>query len=575
MVGLGLVACSSSAPAPPPTVAEIKPVAAPRVAAEPIAGDALFGNYLAGRQARRERDLDAATLYFSRALEADPDNIDLLRQAYLALLADGRVSEARALAERLAEARPGEVFAGMTLAVDAFRRSDFNAARAELDSLPRQGYNMLMVPLLSAWTAIGQGRVDVARKDLEPLKVSEAFTVFREFHRAMIEDMAGDANAAEAAYLRALTAHTGNSYRLVKAFGSFYERHGRTKDAAKLYADYEKRAPGSLLFAEARKRLDTGGAPAPALVGKATDGAAEALYGVASALYRENAIDAALLYDRLALYLRPRHAAAQALVGQIYEALNQPARALAAYDKVPASSPLKWSVRLRRANDLDALGRTDEAIAALRKMSDERPDRSDALIALGDLLRGKERWLESITAYDRAIGRITQFERRHWRPLYARAISLERAKQWPRAEADFLKALDLAPNQPFVLNYLGYSWVDKGANLDRALKMIQRAVDLRPNDGFIVDSLGWAYYHLGRFEEAVTQLERAVELTPDDPTLNDHLGDAYWRVGRQNEARFQWRRALTLDPPDAGTAEKIQAKLRNGLVSGPVADGAS
>ena len=171
---------------------------------------------------------------------------------------------------------------------------------------------------------------------------------------------------------------------------------------------------------------------------------------------------------------------------------------------------------------------------------------------------------EAVKAYDEAVKRIGALERRHWSLLYTRGIALERSKQWPRAEADFLAALEFEPEQPYVLNYLGYSWVDQGINLERAQKMIERAVELRPNDGYVVDSLGWVLYRLGKFAGAVRELERAVELRPEDPIINDHLGDAYWRVGRRQEARFQWRRSLSLEPEDdllAVLRDKIKAGL--------------
>ena len=197
-------------------------------------------------------------------------------------------------------------------------------------------------------------------------------------------------------------------------------------------------------------------------------------------------------------------------------------------------------------------------------MAQREPTRPDSLIALGDLLRGEDRFAEAEAAYTRALQRVPAIDRRHWRLLYARGIAYERTKRWPQAEADLLKALELEPEQPFVLNYLGYSWVDQGLNLDRAKAMLHRAVELRPEDGFIVDSLGWAYFRLGEHDKAVTYLERAVELEPGDPVINDHLGDGYWRVGRMREARFQWQRALTFEPePELATV--IQDKLVNGL----------
>jgi Flp pilus assembly protein TadD len=350
--------------------------------------------------------------------------------------------------------------------------------------------------------------------------------------------------------------------------------NGDTKAALALYDDYQTANPDSVWFDQAVMRI-AAAEPVEPVVRDARDGAAEALFGVASALLQENAVEAAIVYARLAVHLRPGFDAGNMLLGEILEGLDQSAAAIEVFRRIPEESPLTWTVRLKVADDLDALERTDEAVETLRVLARERPERSDALIALGDLLRGKERWLESVAAYDEAFERIGELSRRHWRPLYARGIALERSRQWPRAEEDFLAALDLVPDQPFVLNYLGYSWVDKGMNLERAMTMIERAVDLRPNDGYIIDSLGWAHYRMGNFTDAVVHLERAIELRPDDATINDHLGDAYWRVGRRVEAGFQWRRALTMGPEEEGMAETIAKKIEHGLLPSPVADGAS
>jgi len=570
VVAVTLGACASGRDAPTAVGATNDDSMAIQVAAAPI--DSALGSYLAGRVARHERDTAAAARYFARALADDPDNVNILRQTALSLLAEGRVKEAAELSQRIIALRPRAPVAGLTVVVDRVRAGDYEAARKLIDTLPRQGYNTLLAPLISAWVSAAQGRYADAFETLDKLNQSSAFTVFREYHTALIHDLAGNTDLAEAAYRRALDSQRGGSYRLVSAFGAFYERTGRPEKARALYTGYLRDKPDSLWLAPALARLDRGEAP-DLLVRDAREGVAEALVGTASALNRENALDAALLYDRLALYLRPGFDLANLLLGEIYDGLDQPARAIVAYEAVPASSPLRWSAALRIAIDLDATGRTDEAIDRLNRMASERPTRADALITLGDILRGRERWADAVDAYDRALARIKKRDRRHWRALYARGISLERSKRWKRAEKDFLAALDLAPDQPLVLNYLGYSWVDQGINLDRALKMIERAVELRPRDGYIIDSLGWAQYRLGNYASAVIQLERAVELQPDDPTINDHLGDAYWRAGRKIEARFQWRRALALNPPEEGMAARIERKLRVGLPQDAVADG--
>ena len=306
-----------------------------------------------------------------------------------------------------------------------------------------------------------------------------------------------------------------------------------------------------------------GGAPPP--IGGARKGAAEALFAVANAARSNDRPGIALAFGQLAAHLAPRSDVVSLLIGDILESQGRYEDAVAVWRRIDAGSPLDWSARLRIALGLDDGGQPDRAIAIVSRMVDERPDRSDALMTLGDILRMRERWPEAVEAYDDAFARMGADAETDWRLRYVRGIALERSGDWDRAEGDFVAALDIEPDHPLVLNYLGYTWVDRGERLEQALDMIQRAVNRRPDDGFIIDSLGWAFYRLGRYEEAVAQLERAVEYEPGDPVINDHLGDAFWKVGRRVEARFQWRRAVSLSGDDDALAAAIQAKLRSGL----------
>ncbi len=264
------------------------------------------------------------------------------------------------------------------------------------------------------------------------------------------------------------------------------------------------------------------------------------------------------------MYLSPNHALALAALADIYEGMRKPELAIKTYERVPATSPLSVSVRVQRAINLDQLDRTDEAVAELESIVAADGTEREAVLALGNVLRARKKFAECADVYSKAIDGATRADKQNWVVYYFRGICYERSKQWPKAEVDMKTALELSPDQALVLNYLGYSWVDQGVNLDEGMRMIKRAVEQRPDDGYIVNSLGWAYYRMGDFENAVKHLEQAVELKPEDPTINDHLGDAYWRIGRQLEARFQWTHARDLKP-EPEDLPKILEKLKVGL----------
>jgi len=302
----------------------------------------------------------------------------------------------------------------------------------------------------------------------------------------------------------------------------------------------------------------------PLMVTNAQAGAAEALYGLGASLGRRGGEDLGLVYLQLSLHLAPQHELALLSLADLYEAMKKPDMAIKVYERIPHGSVLHRNASIQMAAGLDALERSEEAQKRLEELLKDDPKDLEATLALGNLLRGHKKFAECGEAYSRAIDLIGTPEKSHWTVFYFRGICYERSKQWPKAEADLKKALELFPDQPHVLNYLGYSWIDQGVNLDQGMEMIKKAVAQRPDDGYIVDSLGWAYYRIGNYEEATKELERAIGLKPEDPTINDHLGDAYWRVGRKLEATFQWNHARDLKP-DPDELPKILEKLRVGL----------
>jgi len=490
-------------------------------------------------------------------------SIALVRQTFLLSAAAGRMAEAAKLAARVLEEDPSDAIANYLLAAEKMRAGAPAEAEAQLANVPRENLDQFLATVLEAWSRLGQGDTPAALESIDSIGDIRGFDVLHRLQLGLMNEYAGDLAAAEQAFAGAEESLGRAPFRVIQALGGFYERRGRRDDAREVYRQYAEDTRQSFVVQALIDGLDRG-QPAKPLVASPTEGFAETFYHMAGALQRDRASEIGLIYGRLALHMRPDFPEAQFMIGQILESMGRNQEAIATYQTVRAESPFAWPARLRIAGTYQVLERFDEAEAIWRAMAAERPERTDPLVQLGQMFRANDRFAEAVAVYDAAIERVGELEAGDWTLFYFRGIALERSDQWARAENDFLKALELAPEEPYVLNYLGYSWVDRGENLVKGREMLMRAVELRPRDGYIVDSLGWVYYRLGRFEDAVRQLERAVELRPQDPVINDHLGDAYWRVGREREARFQWRRVLSLDPEPELIAQ-IEDKERHGL----------
>jgi tetratricopeptide (TPR) repeat protein len=529
----------------------------------PAATADLFGNYLAGRHAEQIRDYPAAASWFEKAIAADPSSPELISRTFLMAVGAGNFDRAKPLADQVLKLDSSDALARLVLVVDRLKAGDTVGALQYAARLPQEGVHRFISPLAVAWTRMATGDLPGADAALQQLDKYNGFQPLKDFQLGLLYDFANQPDKAESFFTKTLADNQQLNWRLTDAIANFYERHGKADKAKALYHKFVEQNAGSEI-AQTVLAVRQPGVPKP-VIGSATDGLAEAMFDLASVLNQSETLDLALIYDRFALSLKPDFRLAQLLLADVLTAQNEPAQSLAVLEQIPKGTPYSWSARLRAAVNLDQLDRSDEAIAQLKEMAAEPPKTIGASIQLGDILRGKKRFDEAAAAYDEAIERAAAGglpER--WALFYDRGVSYERAGQWNKAEADLEHALALKPDQPLILNYLGYSWVDKGEKLDKGLKMIEKAVELRPEDGYIVDSLGWAHYRMGDYTAAVEYLERAVELVPSDSTINNHLGDAYWRTGRLTEARYQWRRALQFDP-DKDEIQPLQTKLEKGL----------
>ncbi|HVO04010.1 MAG TPA: tetratricopeptide repeat protein [Candidatus Cybelea sp.] len=524
------------------------------------------GLYLAGQHAVESGDMKTAADLLPLALQADPGNGALAEQALIALISDGRFDQAIALAHDTVRHDPKAPLATIMLAVDAIHRDKPAEARNLLNDMGEDAVGRIAQPLILAWLTLEEQGLDQAEAAMKPVNAVDGLKPLVESHLAMMEEMSGKPDQAAQRFSALVDADHVTSH-LIEIYLDLLHRQGKDDAAQKLLAKFRSMSEdvtGAMADALAEQLKHP--APKQPLVDTPAKGVAEVLFDIGGLLRSDKLNGQAILFSRLALYLDPKLDVAKLLVGNLLQDGQHLESAIEVFQSIQPGSPYWWSAHLAVSDCLRDLDRTDDALKLLNDLVAAQPARADAAIALGDLYRKEKRYAEAATAYTTALQRIGTPGAHDWSVFYFRGTAYERNNQWDKAEPDFLKALELSPDQPYVLNYLAYTWVEKRQHLDEALKMLQKAVDARPEEGFIVDSLGWAYYQLGNYDKAVGYLERAVELEPNDPVLNDHLGDAYWRVGRKAEARFQWNRALNFKPePDQ--IGLIEGKIKNGLQS--------
>ncbi len=536
------------------------------VAAAPMAASAgLAGDYLAARQASFLGDYNAAATYYGRALESDAENPELLERAVLANISVGDVGLAADLGADLAAMGLRSQLAQMAMVTQDAANQNYQAV---LDAIAEErGLGPLADGLIAAWAQLGVGDMSAALVGFDTVAQRQGLGPFSMYQKALALASVGDFESADAI----LTGDAGGlamTRRGLIAHAQVLSQLDRYDDAVALI-DSAFGADLDPALSALRAALLAGEPVRFSQITSARDGMAEVFYTLSGALSNEDNDDLTLLYARMAQHLRPDHVDAILLAAEQLERLGQYALAVDAYGGVPSDHPAFHAAEMGRAEALRSQGQSDAAIAVLRGLTETHGDIASVHSALADTLRQVERYAEASVSYTDALDRIEEVGPNQWFLFYARGITFEREGNWPAAEADFRQALELNPGQPQVLNYLGYSLVEKRIKLDEALDMIERAVAAQPDSGYIVDSLGWVLYRLGRYEEAVVHMERAAELMPVDPVVNDHLGDVYWAVGRHLEAEFQWKRALSFadwgDAAEDVDQDRIRRKLEVGL----------
>ncbi len=522
------------------------------------------GNYLSGRFAANTGKYSDAAKYFEKALESRPSEEELLTEALANLTRAGDITHAVKVAEKLYSQQIRSPSVSFLLIAKEVNSGNFSKALSYAEEIPNYGFNSILMPIVKAWLLLGSGDAEEALDISKQAAESDNFSPLVSYHMALMYEITGDFKKAESSYVEALSQSEIKAQRIIEIMGSFYERRGQIEKAKALYEALTEDNADNWFSREALITLGNLESKMPVL--SAREGIAEVFYNVASLIYSEENSADAYSFLNMAIYLRPDFSGAKLMLGAFLEAESKYEDAIKVYSKIDAKSVYGWRARLQIAQCLERIKGQSDAITYLRSMAAERPNSYDPYVHAGDIYRANSKFPEAIESYEAAFARIPTPQKWHWPIFYAKGIAHERIKQWDKAEEAFNKALSLAPNQPDVINYLAYSWLEMNINLKQASKMLKDAVKERPNDPAIIDSYGWSLYKLGDFDEAIKYLERAMELSPSDPHINDHLGDAYFQIGRKNEAVFQWERALKLST-DPDHQYKLQEKIRTRKIS--------
>jgi len=520
----------------------------------------LAGSYLAGRFAQRQQDWDTAQTYMNTALAYDTNNSEMVQRTFLLALGSGNLTSAKVLAQKvMASKKDGTEMAVIFLSCDAISHDDFKTALTYLDKLPAEGFGQYTKPLLTAWSLMGAGNKVAALKLLASNTVPDDPAY--QMHAGMMEEMSGNDAGAAVHYKSAMA--NGLSLHTAMLVANFFQRTGKPDISRQIYEGLDKLYPYNPFLVAAMLSANHKQVFKPNIT-HAADGAALALFDLATLLYEKRAYDSAQIYGSLVQELSPASPFAHMMIGDISALHEHYDKAIAEYSAIDTSSPFYWIGQVRMTEVYEASGQVDKSAAMLKTLSRDPATHVSALVTLGDVYRRQGLYEDAVTAYNQALAGTSAVTEAQWPIVYARGMAEERLNNWPLAEKDLLQALSFQPENPAILNFLAYSWADKGVNLSKALEYAKHAAALKPNDGYILDSYGWTLFRLSQYKESVNWLEQAVAQIPDDSTLLDHLGDAYWQAGRHDEARYQWKHSRDMSQ-DAAFKTLAEQKIQHGI----------
>lgn len=511
------------------------------------------GSYLSSQFARSNGDIESATKSLKLVYQKDPQDTDVANQLMGLYLLGGHIDKAMEIATNVYKNNDKDQISALMLSLKAIKNDNAAEASRILDKLSEDEGGQLWLPLISAWLDVEQHRLKkpLMMEELSA-EVGRAAPIVS-YHLALINASAGFNKAAIEDFKNAVEDQPNPPARVMDRLLNFYDKNNSPEELKTIVNKYRAANHSPPMNLENIDNMQSG--------------AAEVLLTMGSIMLASDVVQDATLYLQLALYIKPDMNVAIITLAQAYSELQQYGIANELLAKIPQDNPLYNDAQLFIAINYGHLNKVAEAEAKLDSIIAEFPGSLDAYMAKGDLLRTQEHYPEAISVYEAALGTLKEKKPQHWPIYFAIGICQDKMNNWAEAEKSLRRSIELSPNQPDVLNYLGYSFLIRGENFAEARELIEKAIAKRPSDPQIMDSMGLALYMAGEYKQAEIYLERAVSLLPADVTVNEHLGDIYWRLGRKNEARFQWDRSLTYAryARNDADSQEIQEKLKNGL----------
>ena len=527
----------------------------------------LYGAYLAGRVAHLRQDFENAAEYYKIVIDKDNTNKAVNRTIYVILSSLGQIEQATPYAQKEIERGDTQSIAPLIVAIKDFSEGKYADSRKNMELIKDKTHNTIINPLFNAWTYAGEKNEKAAIAEVNKMINDPSLDTVKLFHKGLIYDYIGNTEKAQKMYGEIIEKHYKNvTYRLLEIITDFYVRNGDKETARKIFGKYNDDGLLSILLARIDKQIENTHENSPAIINTPRKGLAEALFNIGT-IFRSSVggTEFAQIYIAASSYLNPDYDISKIALANVLEELGLLKEANKYYEQIGKDSGSYFIARAKMIENLNTLEEYEQAEKQIKILLKDYPDNTQLLSDLGNIYADMENHPKAIECYQKAVKTLNKNDREAWPIYYSLAVSYDKINQKIKAEQNLQKALTLSNHNPNILNYLGYSWLEQGRNIDEAVKMILEAYKQYPYEGHIIDSVGWIYFRLGMYQKAVEFLEQATALNPGNAVINDHLGDAYWFEGRKNEAVFQWNHALDLkEDSDSVDKKAIKKKILNG-----------